>query len=129
MYGRPPSGGGRKADPAALLLRESRGADLIVVGAQFGDRDRRRGSATQAVLRQASCPVVVDTDRASKDHVHRAEGSPMNVEMLERMKFGAGFIAALDQSGGSTPKALRLYGIPSRLTRGTPRCSPSCTDA
>ena len=47
------------ADPAVLLLRESRGADLIVVGAQFGDRDRRRGSATQAVLRQASCPVVV----------------------------------------------------------------------
>jgi nucleotide-binding universal stress UspA family protein len=48
-----------KADPAALLLRESRGADLIVVGAQLGDRDTRLGSATQAVLRQAQCPVVV----------------------------------------------------------------------
>ena len=32
-------------------------------------------------------------------------------EMYERVKSGAGFIAALDQSGGSTPKALRLYGI------------------
>ena len=32
-------------------------------------------------------------------------------EMLERVRTGAGFIAALDQSGGSTPKALRLYGI------------------
>lgn len=32
-------------------------------------------------------------------------------EMFERVKTGAGFIAALDQSGGSTPKALRLYGI------------------
>jgi fructose-bisphosphate aldolase class I len=31
---------------------------------------------------------------------------------LEKMKDGKGFIAALDQSGGSTPKALRLYGIP-----------------
>ena len=31
--------------------------------------------------------------------------------MLERMKSGKGFIAALDQSGGSTPKALKLYGI------------------
>ncbi len=31
--------------------------------------------------------------------------------MLERVRTGAGFIAALDQSGGSTPKALRLYGI------------------
>ena len=29
----------------------------------------------------------------------------------EQMRTGKGFIAALDQSGGSTPKALRLYGI------------------
>ena len=32
-------------------------------------------------------------------------------ERLERMRNGKGFIAALDQSGGSTPKALKLYGI------------------
>lgn len=35
----------------------------------------------------------------------------MKTEQLERIKHGAGFIAALDQSGGSTPKALRDYGI------------------
>lgn len=35
----------------------------------------------------------------------------MNAKQLERMKHGLGFIAALDQSGGSTPKALKLYGI------------------
>ncbi len=35
----------------------------------------------------------------------------MNTEQLNRMKTGKGFIAALDQSGGSTPKALKLYGI------------------
>ena len=35
----------------------------------------------------------------------------MNREKLEIMKSGKGFIAALDQSGGSTPKALKLYGI------------------
>jgi fructose-bisphosphate aldolase class I len=35
----------------------------------------------------------------------------MNDEQLERVRSGEGFIAALDQSGGSTPKALRLYGI------------------
>ena len=35
----------------------------------------------------------------------------MNTEMFEKMRAGQGFIAALDQSGGSTPKALRLYGI------------------
>ena len=33
-------------------------------------------------------------------------------EQLELMRTGAGFIAALDQSGGSTPKALERYGIP-----------------
>ena len=32
-------------------------------------------------------------------------------DMLEKVKNQDGFIAALDQSGGSTPKALRLYGI------------------
>ena len=36
----------------------------------------------------------------------------MGTEMFDRMRDGRGFIAALDQSGGSTPKALRLYGIP-----------------
>ena len=35
----------------------------------------------------------------------------MNNEQLTRMREGKGFIAALDQSGGSTPKALKLYGI------------------
>jgi len=35
----------------------------------------------------------------------------VNAEQLERMRAGKGFIAALDQSGGSTPKALSLYGI------------------
>lgn len=32
-------------------------------------------------------------------------------EQIERMHNGKGFIAALDQSGGSTPKALKAYGI------------------
>ena len=35
----------------------------------------------------------------------------MNDEQREVMSSGRGFIAALDQSGGSTPKALKLYGI------------------
>ena len=35
----------------------------------------------------------------------------MNQDQLTRVRTGEGFIAALDQSGGSTPKALRLYGI------------------
>ncbi|TAK89536.1 fructose bisphosphate aldolase [Patescibacteria group bacterium] len=35
----------------------------------------------------------------------------MQHEQLERIQHGKGFIAALDQSGGSTPKALENYGI------------------
>lgn len=35
----------------------------------------------------------------------------MQQSQMERMKHGKGFIAALDQSGGSTPKALAAYGI------------------
>jgi len=36
----------------------------------------------------------------------------MNKEQLQTMKRQPGFVAALDQSGGSTPKALAAYGIP-----------------
>src|SRR6187397_500642 len=35
----------------------------------------------------------------------------LNQAQLEKMRSARGFIAALDQSGGSTPGALRLYGI------------------
>ncbi|MEL6799945.1 MAG: fructose bisphosphate aldolase [Pseudomonadota bacterium] len=34
-----------------------------------------------------------------------------NAAMTEQARSGKGFIAALDQSGGSTPKALKLYGV------------------
>lgn len=35
----------------------------------------------------------------------------MDSEKYDKVRVGTGFIAALDQSGGSTPKALKLYGI------------------
>lgn len=35
----------------------------------------------------------------------------MNQAQLDKIRDGKGFIAALDQSGGSTPKALKLYGV------------------
>jgi fructose-bisphosphate aldolase, class I len=43
-----------------------------------------------------------------------SEGPDMSAFEKQKAKFQtqAGFIAALDQSGGSTPKALRLYGVP-----------------
>ncbi|EJL61087.1 fructose-1,6-bisphosphate aldolase [Flavobacterium sp. CF136] len=39
------------------------------------------------------------------------ETREMNIAQLDRMHSGKGFIAALDQSGGSTPKALAQYGV------------------
>ena len=39
------------------------------------------------------------------------EKREINIAQLDRMHSGKGFIAALDQSGGSTPKALALYGV------------------
>jgi len=35
----------------------------------------------------------------------------VNADQMQKAKSGKGFIAALDQSGGSTPKALKLYGV------------------
>lgn len=36
---------------------------------------------------------------------------PQTTEQIEKIKHSTGFIAALDQSGGSTPKALAMYGV------------------
>lgn len=50
---------------------------------------------------------LVNFDRLPGDE----ERADMNTDQLKKAQSGAGFIAALDQSGGSTPKALKLYGI------------------
>jgi fructose-bisphosphate aldolase class I len=42
----------------------------------------------------------------------------VDAKMLNKMSSAPGFIAALDQSGGSTPKALSLYGIPESQYQG-----------
>ena len=44
-----------------------------------------------------------------------------NDQMMAQMSTKPGFIAALDQSGGSTPGALRLYGIPDSEYQGRRR--------
>jgi fructose-bisphosphate aldolase, class I len=62
---------------------------------------RRRASRE---IRQEGCSSGTETVIAETEAV-------MNEEQCEKMANGAGFVAALDQSGGSTPKALRLYGI------------------
>ncbi|WP_113910963.1 fructose bisphosphate aldolase [Roseovarius dicentrarchi] len=41
-----------------------------------------------------------------------------NTAQAEKIRAGNGFVAALDQSGGSTPKALALYGVPETAYSG-----------
>jgi fructose-bisphosphate aldolase class I len=36
-------------------------------------------------------------------------------DMLQKAKTADGFLAALDQSGGSTPSALKAYGVPDEV--------------
>src|SRR4051794_3544829 len=70
-----------------------------------------------AVARMLSRPVGHITARAREFPPRcrvREDGrmdSATNSAMRQKMRTGHGFIAALDQSGGSSPKALELYGI------------------
>jgi nucleotide-binding universal stress UspA family protein len=48
-----------ESDTASLLLRESRDADLIVLGSVPNGHHERLSPVTQTVLLQAPCPVVV----------------------------------------------------------------------
>src|SRR4051794_10303991 len=87
-------------------------------------RERRLGPATAPVRAQLlaleghGCGQVGSMPR-SWDKMVRHTSEPvedgvspsMDQAQLEKVKTGQGFIAALDQSGGSTPKALKLYGI------------------
>lgn len=53
--------------------------------------------------------VIQGIDRLMDQYTKGVEF--MNQEQFDKVKNGKGFIAALDQSGGSTPKALLAYGV------------------
>lgn len=46
-------------------------------------------------------------------------------DMMQKAKTADGFLAALDQSGGSTPKALTAYGVPTDVSKKTAFCESS----
>ena len=63
--------------------------------------------------------ITAQNDMYAGDSASRAPavlrfrgGAASQSDMLERLRSGEGFVAALDQSGGSTPGALKAYGIP-----------------
>src|SRR5262249_43062965 len=51
------------------------------------------------------------TSRLGSGHSTRGRPTMSTAEQMQKMKNQPGFVAALDQSGGSTPHALALYGI------------------
>lgn len=57
-----------------------------------------------AAVHERAAKRIAETDLPGKDDA-------VDNEQLRRMESGQGFIAALDQSGGSTPKALAAYGV------------------
>ena len=73
----------------------------------------RRTAAARKALRAAIEPVHAAVGQLTVVPAVarvRHDGA-MHAEQLEKVRTGKGFIAALDQSGGSTPKALQLYGV------------------
>lgn len=81
-------------------------------------RQKKRPSQPQ------KSPPTQNTEKSSPTPEANAESQPSssascsneNFEaQLEKIQTGDGFLAALDQSGGSTPKALDLYGVPEGL--------------
>jgi fructose-bisphosphate aldolase class I len=53
----------------------------------------------------------VSRPECTRSEYRDEEEAAVNQEQLEKIRQGDGFIAALDQSGGSTPKALEAYGV------------------
>ena len=76
---------------------------------------RRQGGAPAEERARAAVAAVRHSDP------RRTRKAAMNDQQFNKMKVGKGFIAALDQSGGSTPKALLLYGIPGECVLGRRR--------
>ena len=110
---------GQLAVDTGYLVRHF-GSDLLV------DATRRAHAASASTAIECVCgsapdapspPAAsvgcrCDTHPLDLDRPERKDGTTtMNDQQLEKIRGRDGFIAALDQSGGSTPKALRLYGI------------------
>src|SRR5207244_2708065 len=85
--------------PAAVFGEGSRTQSSCVIG----KRHRAAHRLSRPSLPQGKI-ALTHSSRPSKE-------TAMNEQQYKKIQSGQGFIAALDQSGGSTPKALKLYGI------------------
>src|SRR5690606_12204208 len=88
----------RRSRPRGLSLHAAARAARV-------PRARRRRRGRRSPAAGAIIPVPVPPPHRRTDTV------AIHPQQRERIASGKGFIAALDQSGGSTPRALKLYGV------------------
>ena len=99
----------RKA-PSGTLTRSTNGVSRL--GKQLAQRIiRELESKQEPALNHNSSTNNLITTNIEKLKEAYMKSIGLNEQQLQKMKSHPGFIAALDQSGGSTPKALALYGI------------------
>ena len=107
---------GAGIDQAADRLSETFSKERVDGWRERAEDTRRRATATGGALDSMKKRFEEATGglkakaTGSKDAA-TTKGDPMNEKMAEQMREGQGFVAALDQSGGSTPKALGQYGV------------------
>ena len=107
----------RLRDTAEGLKKKATGLKDQVMDpdSELANRLRSRASEwrTRDHIRGESATSGLSGDpQATTTGAVNVEGSThMDRKQAEQMRTGKGFVAALDQSGGSTPKALKLYGI------------------
>ena len=99
--------GGHSSEPFDVPL----GVTVIGVGDPAGGEAHGRHGSPRALGSMSDGCVGPWYGRLGQDGHRETKGSLVNTEQFEKIKGGNGFIAALDQSGGSTPKALMLYGL------------------
>src|SRR5690606_34153001 len=86
----------------------ARASELRHLAGESAAGARADGRCADPVARSEALARVGAGAYGGSENGRRADMSPQR----DKMANGHGFIAALDQSGGSTPKALRLYGVP-----------------
>src|SRR5690606_2418308 len=99
--------GGVRISVAQTFAAEAAPTGHLASG--LGSRSRQHGFAPAGSCRRAAlsspAPAHVPPSHRNTSTV------TINPQQRDRIASGKGFIAALDQSGGSTPKALKLYGV------------------
>jgi nucleotide-binding universal stress UspA family protein len=91
----------RDGDPATVLVDASRDADILVLGSRgYGPlRAVLLGSVSQAVIRRATCPIVVVPRSAAREHELRSWASPLGDSLTQETSEPVHATAALTHSG------------------------------